>query len=374
MKPTLPYDAIVAGLYESATNPTKWSSTLSAICSWAGASGFHFLGWNTAQNTSNFGIVSEQFQTSAVAEYESYYGSIDPRLKILNREKAGNLVLCQDHFDASFVRRNEYYQEFLRKYGVRFLAGATLIRTFDSSVVLALLKDSRGGPYSTEQIGRINRVLPHIRRAAVIKHRIDELESTLAFYRFAVNSTKLRVLAVAESLEILYVSRAAESAIDDNACITFKQGQLSATNRSQQVTLRNAVHSALASGQPCFISLRCAAGSPEFEYLTIKSLPGGHPLLGSDRRSGVVVFMSDLYRPPSGIQLAQLFNLTAAEIRLAIALARGKRVEDYAAETSLKVTTVRTQLRAILTKTNMRRQTDIIRLFNAINSVANNDF
>jgi DNA-binding CsgD family transcriptional regulator len=373
MKSALLYDSIVTGLYESATDPSKWSATLSSACSWVGANGFHFLGWNTAQNTSNFGIVSEEFQTSAVAEYESYYGSIDPRLKILNRERTGRLVLCQDHFDASFVRKNEYYQEFLRKYEVRFLAGSTLIRTFDSSVVLALLKDARGGPYSTEQIRRINRVLPHINRAAVVQRRMDELESTLNFYRSAVNSTKLRVLAVSEDLEVLYVSRAAESSVAGNACITFKQGHLSATNPSQQISLRNAVRVALASDKPLFVALRRGSGDAECEYLTIKSLPGGHPLLGVGRRSGVIVFMSDLYRPPSSVQLAQLFNLTGAETRLAIALTQGKRVEDYAAEASLQITTVRTQLRAILTKTHTRRQTDVVRLFNSINSVAGDD-
>ena len=61
-------------------------------------------------------------------------------------------------------------------------------------------------------------------------------------------------------------------------------------------------------------------------------------------------------------QLARLFGLTRAESAVALALARGKTLDEYAAEAGVLISTVRTHLRAIFDKTYTRRQADLVRL------------
>lgn len=58
--------------------------------------------------------------------------------------------------------------------------------------------------------------------------------------------------------------------------------------------------------------------------------------------------------------LANLFNLTDAEARLAHGLSAGISVEEYATENSISVATARTQVRSILAKTGERRQHDLV--------------
>ena len=65
-------------------------------------------------------------------------------------------------------------------------------------------------------------------------------------------------------------------------------------------------------------------------------------------------------------ELVELFGLSPAESRLAVALARGKRPPAIAEEFAIRITTVRTQLRSILTKLNVERQSDIVRLISRI--------
>jgi DNA-binding CsgD family transcriptional regulator len=70
--------------------------------------------------------------------------------------------------------------------------------------------------------------------------------------------------------------------------------------------------------------------------------------------------------PP--VRLAQdLFQLTGAETMLAIQLANGLSLEEAAEALNIKRNTARAHLRSIFSKTGVRRQTELVRIF--LNSV-----
>ena len=53
------------------------------------------------------------------------------------------------------------------------------------------------------------------------------------------------------------------------------------------------------------------------------------------------------------------FDLTAAQARLALFLAEGGTIIEYAAAMGVKVSTVRTHLKSIFAKTGVKRQTEL---------------
>jgi DNA-binding CsgD family transcriptional regulator len=61
-------------------------------------------------------------------------------------------------------------------------------------------------------------------------------------------------------------------------------------------------------------------------------------------------------------RVRDIFGLSQAEARLAVALLWGKRISEVAQEAQLRVPTLRAQLRSILQKTGARSQSDFIRL------------
>lgn len=65
---------------------------------------------------------------------------------------------------------------------------------------------------------------------------------------------------------------------------------------------------------------------------------------------------------PDPATLVELFNLTFAEARLAVALGKGETVTDVAAQFKIKVSTVRSHLRTVFAKTGTSRQSDLVRL------------
>jgi DNA-binding CsgD family transcriptional regulator len=60
--------------------------------------------------------------------------------------------------------------------------------------------------------------------------------------------------------------------------------------------------------------------------------------------------------------IAQLFRLSPAEARLAYALASGQTVTQHAKASGVALSTVRTQLRYVLKKASLHRQSDLVRL------------
>ena len=75
----------------------------------------------------------------------------------------------------------------------------------------------------------------------------------------------------------------------------------------------------------------------------------------------IVTDPEDGPRPPESV-LKQLFGLTGAEARLAMALGAGKTLEVAADEFAVTRHTVRGQLRDLFAKTGTGRQAELVRL------------
>lgn len=69
---------------------------------------------------------------------------------------------------------------------------------------------------------------------------------------------------------------------------------------------------------------------------------------------------------PSQKHLQELFDLTAAEAKLAQLIACGDSVEEVAQRLCIKMTTARTQLAAVFAKTETRRQAKLVAVLSRI--------
>lgn len=69
---------------------------------------------------------------------------------------------------------------------------------------------------------------------------------------------------------------------------------------------------------------------------------------------------------PSEAQLRALFGLTPAEARLAQLLASGDTLEEVAEKLAIKLSTARSQLSVIFSKSDIRRQTKLVAILSRI--------
>jgi len=102
-----------------------------------------------------------------------------------------------------------------------------------------------------------------------------------------------------------------------------------------------------------------------YEVLVVPLVSGSTLEPSSD--PGILVFLNDPEdRPVPAVESVRvLFDLTPAEARMAVALTAEKTIEEAADEFGISVNTARTQVKSILSKTGVRRQTELVRLLSA---------
>jgi DNA-binding CsgD family transcriptional regulator len=64
-------------------------------------------------------------------------------------------------------------------------------------------------------------------------------------------------------------------------------------------------------------------------------------------------------------ELADLYGLSPAESRLAVAVAFGKRLSELSGEYGVQITTLRTRLSSVLKKCGVKRQSDLVCLISS---------
>jgi DNA-binding CsgD family transcriptional regulator len=90
-------------------------------------------------------------------------------------------------------------------------------------------------------------------------------------------------------------------------------------------------------------------------------LGAGHDIF-SQAAFVAVVTPIDRGAVPTANVLQGLFDLTPAEARVARAIAEGNAITDIAPSLSVTEGTVRTQLKAVLAKTGLHRQAELVAL------------
>jgi DNA-binding CsgD family transcriptional regulator len=85
-----------------------------------------------------------------------------------------------------------------------------------------------------------------------------------------------------------------------------------------------------------------------------------------DRTNIVLLLDLDKFAVPNPTTLKLLFGLTVAEARLASYLAQGKTPNEIARTLHLSRTTIRSQLAAVFSKTNTKRQSALVALLGRI--------
>jgi DNA-binding CsgD family transcriptional regulator len=71
--------------------------------------------------------------------------------------------------------------------------------------------------------------------------------------------------------------------------------------------------------------------------------------------------------------MQQLYGLTPAESRLVGELAEGSTLQQIAALRAITLSTLRTQLKAVFSKTGSRRQVDLVRMVGPLSPILAKD-
>src|SRR5262245_58561559 len=138
--------------------------------------------------------------------------------------------------------------------------------------------------------------------------------------------------------------------------------RFAATDRRANAELKHRLAATLSAGKGPLggVLLPRQDGHPVMAYV----MPVAEPRGDSPQEDKIIVVLIDSSKQsePSKETLRQGFGLTPAEIRVAIAFARGRDLHEIANDQRLSIETVRKYFKAVLAKTNTSRQAELATL------------
>ena len=244
---------------------------------------------------------------------------------------------------------------------------------------LALARTPRQGRISEDCTRLLNLLLPHVRKALEIRHVLGIARQRLAGAEAMADASATPTFLLTRTGRLLHLNVAGRTLLEQGDALTVRDGALTATHAGCREPLRRLFHDAALPDCPNWpsstfdkpahaFSLERSSGLQPLQLLASPLPPGNR----QHSKADLVLLVTDPGQPvnyPDGV-LRALYGLTPAETEIANGLLTGYTLEEIAGLRKVSVGTARQQLKSIMTKTSVRRQSDLVKLLMTLPSVA----
>jgi len=235
---------------------------------------------------------------------------------------------------------------------------------------ISLLRPWSAGPYAEGEIRLAHALMPHLQRGAAIARRLREAEQLASCGMAALEQLTAAFLVLDRSGNILHANRAACTMLEsaDGFAVTPSglAGASLAVTAKLHATLGAACGRGTESAASAAMRLPRPSGRPPLALVALPLRPQAELLerqgWGGAPAALVCVTDPDAESRPPQEQLVALFGLTSAEAALASGLLAGQELREIAQHSGRSIHTLRSQLAALMAKTQTGRQSELIRL------------
>lgn len=362
------FDAIVSDFYRAATGAISWDQALEGVREGFGAScanvhtfdihrgsilAMHSGG--RSLNHANFDYVKDFHRTDPVRELAAARGCFRP----------GNWVHCNELFDDEFVSRSRFYQEFSLAYDVRY--NSSVLLSVDQSLATGftvLLPRSRGvlSPDEREEARRLGE---HLREALIAYERVRRMAAQ-ALAGHGLLSNFAYPMCLFDKDRFISFENFAATAEFKNETRLARQGSrlvLTRAGSDRELSERLMLLYQQGHGASTVVDLRISkADAPTWLHLSLL-VPGA--VMGAFGEQPQV--LATLFDPQQvglldRFALANMFQLTPTEAKVAVQLADGLMAKEISLQNGTAISTVRSQISQIIAKLGTRRTTDVVRI------------
>jgi DNA-binding CsgD family transcriptional regulator len=319
------------------------------------------------------------------AAYAAYFHAVDPYTAQARRDFAdarayhlGRVRVGAELVPEAGFLRSEFYSDFARLHGRRHMIGGMIGVT--EATPVGLYRGEGADPFGEREIRLLEALLPHLQRALELRMRLARDGQSAWLTRVALDALPAGVGIVDAGLRIRFVNDVARKYLagPDAGLFSIRSGPyagsgvyLAAMSRAEAATLRRLVASATSGGPGG--SMRAAARDGAVAAVLVAPAPRGlADDTAGDRDSPaeplamVVIRPLDQNASPPADMLCDLFGFSRAEAEVAAALSGGASAEEVARGRGVSLMTVRSQIRAILGKSESENLRDLERRMAAL--------
>nr|WKF56393.1 hypothetical protein HUO10_000850 [Paraburkholderia busanensis] len=360
-------DEAIAALYTAAVDPNQWDSALDALIALADARAANCF-VHDALSGSFLEYRFTGYGPNWAQAYAGHYHSLDLARGVLLAQPVGRMYPMHRYVPDSAVQRSEYYQDFYMREGLRYSCGGTLLEG-DQRLILAVHRPVGHRPYEEAIVAELQRVLSHLPHVFRVRNLAIRTADRALISTAALDALPRAAVIVDAELNVQYVNRAAETLLRASTVVNVQMNRLTLSGRSlAQQLARRVKHACLKVPEIEVTALHVhkESDSAAIEISVVPLKPQLAAGLGPPQPLAMVLLRQPIQSTGWPLSATRPFALSRAEMAVATAIAAGLTPGEYAERRGVKISTVRSQIKSILQKTDTRRITDIAVLFAAI--------
>jgi DNA-binding CsgD family transcriptional regulator len=354
----------VTAIYDAVMDEERRSAFLQAVADYLEVAGAGYLvidkQTGQARAANWWGCFS-----GSPADYGAHYSKIDPFQAARQKVPRGSFVRMTEILQPDMVARSEWYNDFVLKGGVSDTLGGKLHETGSHIVLVGLYRAIDDNHPLPPNPAALAALVEPLCKAARLDIEIQETGFRSAIAEKALDQLAACVIFTDGDGQVLGTNPHAEAVLSRGDGLTLRNGRLCAPRTFETARLARLIAAAAHATEPSAGCMLIARGGGAAPYV-VRVAPVAVALAVFDRPVAMVLMTMPAECRTSERDVAVLYGLSPAESRLAVALTRGKRLADLAPEFGVQITTLRTQVAAILEKLEVERQSDIVRLVSSI--------
>lgn len=351
---------LIGRIYDSGSDSVAWQPVLTEICRWTGGDVGQILVLESGAPAPFFNV-AVGYDAAAHARYLRDYALQDPRLPAWRRLPP-TVQVCHEVVDPDWFDRQDF-GAFLDENGCRWTMAA-IDPAFDGVAGMSVRRPRRDGPFTPEEVGRFDLLVPHIRRALALAQRLDGLSGRARLVEDVLDRLDRAVVLLAASGRVVHVNAMADRLFETGR-LQLRGCRLDSADAAEAAALREVIAATLEPRPGDDVPVRLLSGAAGAPLVASGCrLPDRRPVTLAAPQAVAALFLSAVgaSRDDFDQVLPALFGLSRAEVRLAAALHEGFSLSEIAGRLELSRETLRTQLRSVFDKTGTRRQGTLIRL------------
>jgi DNA-binding CsgD family transcriptional regulator/PAS domain-containing protein len=361
--PLAAYSKTVAAVFEAVLDERLTDRALQAVAEYVGAAAAAYVLVNKFTRQVSTGVWWGNF-TGGPANYLAHYGKIDPFRGLQEKAEPGTLNRLSECLPQSTLSRDEWYNDWLLKSGLDDLLSTKLHESPSHMVIIGFHRAVNDAHPVPRDIDALRALMTPLQSAARLHVGLTDIGYRSAIPRGQLDHLTAGAIFTDGEGRIVETNQSGERILRIGDGLTMRNGQICARRNFETTKLAYLIAKAVTASEhgPSAGSMLIGRDGGRCPYV-VRVAPVGAGIAGYDDlpMALVVVSVPDENRV-SEVELAELYGLSPAESRIAIALAQGKRLTALAAELGLQITTLRTQLSSILRKCAVERQSDLVRL------------
>lgn len=355
-------DELTKSFYEAAAQPALWSKTLERASSVFGADGSCLI----AFPTSAIGAVwSPGLDDLAQAFFgEGWHANNERLIRALPIRHVRPVITESDLFTPEELDRHPFNAEFINAHGFRWGAGSFLSEVDGWNTVFTVERHANRERYGAAEVEAMQSILPHMRCAAQVANRLALAKGDGMLDAFEKMCCAAILLGCTGKVHRYNAQTERYLGRD----IRIVQGCLTTCHKDSNAALQRVIGGVLAGPLTPPPHSQTLAAINRRDQLARPFFALGMPIVGAAQdvfqhaKAMVLLIDPDAQSTPPELILRHGFSLTRAEVRLALALARGITLSEFAELQGTAVGTARIQLKAIMAKTGTHRQAELLAL------------